>query len=686
MFKKVSQHKLIAFLTVLITLYFYVGLCFSEDVNIEIITDNVIGKINPFVFGTNIIAYDPSEHVSEEWAKAYRGYSNYGAGVWDPKKRESVSEVINLAKDLHIPVMRFPGSSPTYDWKKAIGPANQRPNFLYGLDEFFKTAEEIGSEVVYTLPYFAETVEDAADLVEYLNSECDGKNPGGGIDWANERAKNGHPKPYNVKYFELGSEVTFGVDSKGIPGADPVIYANKYLEYRKAMKTVDSSVLLGAVTENSGQVRGISAWNNKLFEIAGSSIDFLIEHTYRPRHTYNDDDKNVDINRLFKNTLASIPDVEQYYRKLSRHFETVTGRKNIPIAVTEYNGTFAQEKPVPFRHSLGTALFNAGLLQIFMKPENNILMANYWQFMNSYWGMIKNNEFMQGKGSYIKRPNYYTFEMFSKRFGSELLDVRITDTVSGEKSVFPEGVNLLLAIGWKREIVFGANIDIKKNDVIKIEFTGNRNINFHHVHKKVSVKPDTTYILTGYLRAENLKDYEGVCLTIVDGRGWQYNADTTDRVWGTTDWVRVETEYTTLKDEKDVNVIIRRISGRGGPVTGTVYASDIQLIEKPVYKSHDKDSLMISASIDRTNNTYYVMVLNKNILKDVKATLKFSKQRLSKKATAWILNAPEIWSTNEVDPAAVKITEKMVEMNNDKQMDYVFPAHSLTSLQFKPVY
>lgn len=685
MLKKGSSNNLTALVFVFIFL-FYGGTAFAEDISIEIITDNIIGKINPLIFGTNIIAYDPSGHESGEWAKTYRGYSNYGAGIWNPRISKSESKVISLAKDIRTSILRFPGSSPNYDWKKTIGLPNQRPNFLYGLDEFLKTAEEIGSEVIYTFPYFAGTVEDAADLVEYLNAECDGKNPGGGIDWANERAKNGHPGHYNVKYFELGSEVTFGVDTKGIPGADPVIYANKYLEYRKAMKAIDSSVLLGAVTENSGQVKGISAWNNKVFEIAGNSIDFLIEHTYRPGATYNDDDKNVDINRLFKNTLASLPGVEQYYRKLSGHFEKVTGRKNIPIAVTEYNGGFVQEKPVPFRHSLGTALFNAGLLQIFMKPENNILIATYWQFVNSYWGMIKNNEFMQGKGSYIKRPNYYTFEMFSKRFGSELLDVRIADTGSGENSVFPEGVNLLSSISWKREIVFGANIDIQKNDVIKVEFTGTRNINFHHIHKKVSVKPDTTYILSGYLRAENLKDYEGVCLTIVDRRGWQYHADTTDRVWGTTDWIRVEKEYTTLKDEKDVNVIVRRISGRGGPVTGIVYARDIQLIEKTVYKSHAKDSLMISASIDRTNNTYYVMVLNKNIMEDIKAKLKFSKHRLSKKATAWILNGPEIWSTNEVDPTAVKITKKIVEINDDKQMDYVFPAHSLTSLQFKTEY
>ncbi|RJQ18366.1 MAG: hypothetical protein C4560_07415 [Nitrospiraceae bacterium] len=658
-------------------------IAFAGDINIIVSDDVLLGKTKPLIFGTNIIAYDPSGHEVGEWAKTFRGYSNFGAGIWDPKKRQSVPEVIDLAKNIRVSVIRFPGASPTYNWKNTIGPLSGRENFLYGLDEFLKTAKEIGSEVVYTLPYYTGHVEDAADLVEYLNSECDGKNPRGGIDWANERVKNGHPDPYRIKYFELGNEVNYGISRKGIPAADPVTYANKFLEYEKAMKSVDPSILLGAVTENSSPGgKGISAWNGRMFEIAGSKIDFLIEHTYRPG--YNEDDENVDANRLFNDTLASLNEINKYYKILPRHFEMVTGRKNIPIAITEYNGGFTQERPVPFRHALGTALFNAGLFQIFMKPENNILMANYWQFVNSYWGMIRNNEFMQGKGHYVKRPNYYTLEMFSRHFGNELVNSKITDTGLYENQVLSEDVNLLSNIGWRREIVLGANIDVEKDGTVRIEFDTGGDINFHHIHKKISVNPDTTYLLSGYLKAENLKDYEGVCFEIQDGRGWQYHNVTTDKIWGTTQWIRVETEYTTLKDAKNITVIIRRISGRGGPVNGKVYARDIRLEKKPVYKSKPEDNLMVSASLDDINNNLYVMVLNKNIADDVRASVKLNKKWRSGETTAWTLNGPEIWSTNEVDPATVTIRKRAVGMNNDK-LDYVFPAHSLTSLQFKSV-
>ena len=57
---------------------------------------------------------------------------------------------------------------------------------------------------------------DATDLVEYLNAKV-GTNPNGGIDWAKVRANNGHEKPYNVRYFEIGNEMqqAFGKDNDG---------------------------------------------------------------------------------------------------------------------------------------------------------------------------------------------------------------------------------------------------------------------------------------------------------------------------------------------------------------------------------------------------------------------------------------------------------------------------------------
>ena len=92
-----------------------------------------------------------------------------------------------------------------FDWKKLIGKAESRPNNRFGLPEFLRFCRETKAIPIITLPDYSGTAQDAADLVEYLNSPDDGKHP-----WAARRAGDGHPEPYGVKYFEIGNESNHG--------------------------------------------------------------------------------------------------------------------------------------------------------------------------------------------------------------------------------------------------------------------------------------------------------------------------------------------------------------------------------------------------------------------------------------------------------------------------------------------
>jgi len=127
--------------------------------------------------------------------------------------------------------------------------------------------------------------------------------------------------------------------------------------------------MLGAVTVNSEWSKGLSPWNESLFEATGGVIDFLINHTYVGSSASGINSEDINPSIIFSNILEDIDAVEANYRMLTTQFETTTGRKNIPIAITEYNVRVNQKKPVPLRHSLGAALVNAGLFQIFIKPR-----------------------------------------------------------------------------------------------------------------------------------------------------------------------------------------------------------------------------------------------------------------------------------------------------------------------------
>jgi len=377
----------------------------NSDGKNKIVTDfrNDIGDVNKKLFGNNFVGYDPVPCKFRD--KAYYGHSDYGEGIWNPGEDKSVKEVVNLAKEAGITIVRFPGGCGThhYNWKAAVG--KKRGHFLYGIDEFLKTCAEIGAEPVMTVSYFTGNEQDAADLVEYLNSPNDKNNPNGGMDWAAQRAENGHPLPYEVRYFEVGNEVWHG-DHQNIKKVLPEEYAKRYLQYYERMKAVDPSIKIGCILHTQD-------WNLKVLETVKEKIDFGIVHTYPSPEVSSSELAKMSAKDIFRITFINLMALDKcFFQDVLTLLKKKSGR-DIPIAITEYNGGFVQEHPIPYRHCLGTALLNAEMLRIFMKPEHNILMANYWDFVNEYWGMVANGFYGNYKTlnkPYHKRPNYYVYK------------------------------------------------------------------------------------------------------------------------------------------------------------------------------------------------------------------------------------------------------------------------------------
>ncbi|HOX54766.1 MAG TPA: alpha-L-arabinofuranosidase C-terminal domain-containing protein [Candidatus Omnitrophota bacterium] len=409
-----------AFLLLLIFVFIFTfyNICAVPKNNVILVD---VGKssitVEKKILGNNFLGYDPTTY--ESWSKQYYGYSDYGAGLWDPEKKTFVNEVTALAIEAGISAVRFPGGCGAhhYDWKTAIG--SKRKHFLYGIDEFLKTCEEIKAEPILTVSYFTGDEHDATDLVEYLNAPNDGSNLNGGIDWAKQRAKNVHPLPYGVNYFEIGNEVYDG-DSRRIKNVSAEEYAARYLKYYYAMKAIDPKIKIGVVLYTDD-------WNRKLLRIVNDNLDFAIIHLY-PTPARGERLERMKPENIFEISLGiPIFEYENIFQGSLRLLKKTSG-KDVLIAVTEYNGGFAQEKPVPYRYCLGTALLNAELIRIFMEPQNRILMANYWNFVNEYWGMIANDFDGTRKtlyNNYYKRPNFYVFELYHKHFGDSLLLTKV---------------------------------------------------------------------------------------------------------------------------------------------------------------------------------------------------------------------------------------------------------------------
>ena len=68
----------------------------------------------------------------------------------------------------------------------------------------------------------------------------------------------------------------------------------------------------------------------------------------------------------------------------------------------------------------------------------------------------------------------------------------------------------------------------------------------------------------------------GVCIELIDARGWDAikSASASAEISGTTDWQKVEVDYTPLPDTKKIDFRARRMSG-GGPISGLAYFRDV---------------------------------------------------------------------------------------------------------------
>jgi len=652
----------------------------QDTAKIVVYVNNQLGKLNRFVFGNNLLGHwlKRSPHVQN---------ANYGAGIWDGKWDEPCYDVVNLAIGAGVSVLRFPGGCGThsYNWKEAVG--KKRKAFWFGIDEFLKVCSLVGAEPVITVSFFTGDEEDAADLVEYLNALDDGSNPNDGVDWAHIRATSGHPAPYNVNFFEIGNEVWHG-NHKDIKQVTASEYAERYLRYYKAMKAVDGSVKIGVILHSLD-------WDKAVINQIGKKFDFVVMHIY----PYGGREKDVagkEPDEIFKKMFFKVKQQEWNIETTHNLINDLIGEDR-PIAVTEFNGWFVQDRPVPYRHCLGTALINADLLRIFMKPENNILMANYWNFVNEYWGMVANGfkgNYRDLYRPYYKRPNYFVFELYHKHFGDVLVASDV-DCGGYDVTGYGQFVSNLLLKNGKFEVVSGNLVEGKRwqiwdfegvsaveaEGILKIDFIKPHGFNYYHSRMSVKVKPDTYYRLSGYIKTEHLVDDRGVCLEVQDGRGWDktHSAVSTKKVKGESDWVYVEAIYKTLPDAKDVSIIARRI-GEKGPLKGKAFFKGVRFEELTPLVDTKIPYLSVNASKSRDNSKVFIMVVNRNLEDEVKAEVEVKGVEGIAGVKAWVLNGPSVDATNE-GRMRVKVREVDVGGVEGNRFYMSFEPHSVTAVE-----
>ena len=241
----------------------------AQENSLALEKDGKLVEYNPMIFGQFI------EHFDNQV---------YG-GIFDPGNPLSDedgfrTDVIEAIKELKTPIVRWPGGCfvSTYHWLDGVG-NNRQPVYdktwqaedpnTFGTDEYVKWCRKIGCEPYICTNAGTGTPEEMSDWVEYCNLNV-GK-------WGKLRAQNGHPEPYNVKYWSVGNE-NWGrheLGARTVAEWGPLVR-----ESAKLMRSVTKDIKLFAAATSDPN------WSLPLLKEAGWTLDYISIHGYWDHEFY----------------------------------------------------------------------------------------------------------------------------------------------------------------------------------------------------------------------------------------------------------------------------------------------------------------------------------------------------------------------------------------------------------------
>jgi alpha-L-arabinofuranosidase len=205
--------------------------------------------------------------------------------------------------------LRFPGGNylegPNYEnrfnWKETIGPIEQRPTHMspwryrssdgMGLLEFLQWAEDMNAEPILgvyaglhidngarilTGDALKPHVQDALDEIEYITGGTD-------TTWGARRVKDGHPKPFKLRFVEVGNEDWLNMGTAS--------YDSRFAMFYDAIRAKYPDIKIISTMRSQDMARNF---------VHSRKPDFLDDHFYiniptalRQAHLYDSYDRNA---------------------------------------------------------------------------------------------------------------------------------------------------------------------------------------------------------------------------------------------------------------------------------------------------------------------------------------------------------------------------------------------------------
>ena len=368
----------------------------------------------------------------------------YG-GIYDPSSKFSDekgfrTDVIEALKELHVPVVRWPGGcfASSYHWLDGVGPKRKssfdkawrvEDSNQFGTDEFVEWCRKINAEPYICTNAGTGTQEEMSDWVEYCNLTDEGR-------YAQLRQSNGYRNPHNVKYWSIGNE-NYGWWEIGAKTVDE--WGDFVLESAKMMRSVDPSIQLFAAANYDLD------WTLNLIRTAGRQLDYISIHGYYDRLQQ----KNEPSDYLTCMTKTIIP--ERQIRRVEQLISIAGFEDKIHIAFDEWNlrswhhpGHGTNDRPIDEMvaardknsldqtYTMADAVFSACFLNTCLRHAKKVKMANMSPVVNTRGPIHVHSS------GIVKRTTFHVLKMYSNLLAPYVVDAYIqSDSLEHKNISFP---------------------------------------------------------------------------------------------------------------------------------------------------------------------------------------------------------------------------------------------------------
>ncbi len=393
------------------------------DSHVEVLLDEPIGTIAPEIYGQF------TEHL---------GGVIYD-GVWVGRKSKIPNiggirkALVDALKAIHPGVIRWPGGcfADSYDWRDGVGPTSKRPtrtNFWiddpgfkdvksgpalydpneFGTEEFLRFCELVGAQ-----PYLAANVRTLParvfdEWVEFCNA------PAGSTTWADVRGKEGHPAPYDVRFWGVGNEA-WGCGGNFTP--------EQYTEEFRRFTTWDVphyGVDLAFVA--SGPNGADTEWARRMFDAlqeryAIDSVWGLSIHHYSSAPGKGNDAVGYGEAGWY-DLLQSADRMESVVTSIWETIGRIDRRHHVKLVIDEWGAWHNSAPLVDPSHlfesqsTIRDALVAGLTLDIFQRHADKVGMANVAQLVNCIQPLFFSHE-----DAFCVTPTYHVFAMYADHQG-----------------------------------------------------------------------------------------------------------------------------------------------------------------------------------------------------------------------------------------------------------------------------